>query len=280
MITSEKLKSKKPSSTARNKKTKKPSSPIKPKVRTKIEKVIPLTSQIKRLAARSSKKPRYTEDSESEEEYFERRRLEEQLKLEASEAAELQRSLANMITPPPATIKKSSKSSKSKKPKPSKKKTTPVVDNIHTEIEDVKTVIEEAPKVRKTSKDRASKRPVTKMQEDSESDEEDASSSPPKKPRKPATKNKKPKQNKKKVIPVKKSKKTDIDEADAIREQERLEQLAIQERKDLELALKLQEQFNAMERIAGRTRRGATARPASPVLEDLVQIRPQRKTVK
>ncbi|XP_011496974.1 PREDICTED: uncharacterized protein LOC105361480 [Ceratosolen solmsi marchali] len=57
----------------------------------------------------------------------------------------------------------------------------------------------------------------------------------------------------------------DDEEKEIIKEQQRLEQLAVQEREDRELAFKLQARFNAMERIAGRTRRGA-ARIPNPLL--------------
>ena len=186
---------------------------VQPKVKTKkIVKVTTVTSQIKRLAARSSKRPRYTEDSESEEE------LEEQRQLEANEEAELDRSNPNitpsptvpspMPTPPPAKkarkVAKSTAKSKSKKQKTSKEVEQPPLPSP-----------EEVTTTKKNNHVTTSNAP--------KEDEE------------------------------------------VIQEQERLERLAAQEREDRELALKLQAQFNAMERIAGRTRRGA-ARVPSPLL--------------
>ncbi|KAJ8687164.1 hypothetical protein QAD02_022958 [Eretmocerus hayati] len=204
-----KPKSKRPSpkQSKTKQKTKKATSGAKPTKKVVVETTV--TSQIKKLAARSSKRPRYTEDSESEDEsnkqpseepseYKQQKDgvSEEQRKLEANEVAELDRSATEMCTPsPPKRSRKASKPTKRTK----------------------------------------------KPEEHMESEE--------------------------------------LDEAAIIEEQQRLERLAAQEREDLEIAKLLQARFEAMERVAGRTRRGAAARVPSPLLigEILQEKKPQKR---
>lgn len=153
------------------------------KAKTKTPKTTTITSQIKRLAARSSKRPRYTEDSESEPEDIVEPMVEQ--------------------PPPPEPVKQ---------PEPEK----PAV----------------------------------------------SSPSPRKKPRK----NAKPRRNKPKSP----------DDDVIVKEQERLERVAAQEREDRELALQLQAQFDAMERAPVRTRRGAANSQATPLL---TERRPQKRAI-
>ncbi|XP_058800407.1 titin-like [Phymastichus coffea] len=151
------------------------------KAKTKTPKTTTITSQIKRLAARSSKRPRYTEDSESEPEDLE-----------------------------------------------------PVVEQPNPE-------------------------PVKQP-------EPEKLAAPSPSPRKKPRKNAKPRRNKPKSP----------DDDAIIKEQERLERLAAQEREDRELALRLQAQFDAMERTPVRTRRGVANRVMTPVL---MERRPQKRAL-
>lgn len=172
------------------------------------------------MAARSAKRPRYTEDTESEDEdrIIDQQRQsqasEEQRQLEENEVAELDRSNPELSPSPPVL------------PSPPKKS-------------------------------RKSAKTSTKTKGKSKS----------------KSKSKKPKNDAESVLPAPSTTpaesslnvREEIDDDAVLLEQERLESLAAQEREDREIALKLQAQFEAMERVAGRTRRGA-ARAPSPLI--------------
>jgi hypothetical protein len=184
---------------------------IKPKTKTKTGTETTVSSQIKRLAAKSMKRPRYIEelkeeDEDSHDEEWKREKKDKEEKncvhdqimkqreLEMNEEVKVNRSNAN----------RSHVTSAKNYPKTSK---------------------------RKRAKQSISTGAFTTMS----------------------------------IVAETSSNFNDDEEKTIIKEQQRLEQLAVQEREDRELALKLQARFNAMERIAGRTRRRA-ARISSPLL--------------
>ncbi|OXU22109.1 hypothetical protein TSAR_000661 [Trichomalopsis sarcophagae] len=216
-----KAKSKKTSTKIRKQtKTKKPAATV-VKQKPKVEKVTSVTSQIKKLAARSAKRPRYTEDTESEDEdrIIDQQRQsqlsEEQRQLEENEGAELDKSnLDRSPTPPalPSPPKKSRKSAKT------------------------------------TTKSRGKSKSKSKSKKQSKAAE-------PVLPAPSPT-----------LLESSLNVSEEIDDDAALQEQARLERLAAQEREDRELALKLQAEFTALERVAGRTRRGS-ARAPSPLIE-------------
>ena len=122
---------------------------------------------------------------------------------------------------------------------------------------------------------RSQKRPI--YAEYSSSESESAQDEPPVQPVAPPVKRsrKSSKPVKRVIVPP------DVNIESVIREQERLERQAEQERADRELALKLQATFNAMEPVGTRTRRGNTqiipALNPLPNLTQPIERRPPNK---